>query len=356
MTPSRRPLSIASLVAAVLLTTGCATTTTTAPTPTPTATATPAETPTPTPTPAPVTTPTLPFGGDCAQLLSADELDEFLGDGWATREEMYEEWDIDPLSPGVAFVPLETIGAMECRWYPAEQKDGLQQIAVMVAPADSVPDSFTQKFSEPRCEGNYDGSSCYLVRTEGDAWLMATVGNLIEEPPVALLEGILDAAAGHLAQPLDAESVSRDGWWTLPSCEDLGAAMQLEELIGPNYNTGFWEGTESPELIMLREGGVSVLCEWSTGSGETAPDGEYYVTSVHIANGADWQWDDIATVNDAQEVTVAGAERAVLVDESEGNPGRENLFASDGVNVIEVDGGDDDFKIELAERALAALR
>jgi hypothetical protein len=352
---SRRLLVTAVLAASALLYTGCIGTTTATPSPTPTPTVTPSPTPTPTPTPEPVLSPTVAFDGDCAQLLSERDLDGFLGEGWKTRTDIEEEWDIDPTHPERVFDPLRTVGGVECWWYPAEEEDGLQQIAVMVAPADSVPASFTEKFSEARCEGNYDGSACYLVRTEGDAWLMATVGNLIDEPPVSLLEGMLDVAATGLKQPLDAEAVSRDGWWTIPTCEDFGAAMRLEEMIGENYNTGFWEGSESPELIMLREGGVAVRCEWSTSSDALAPDGGYYVPSVHVANGAHWQWSELATLDDAEELSVAGAQDAVVITD----PDRDSfftLFATDGVNVIKTQGADLEFLVELAERALAALR
>lgn len=293
------------------------------------------------------------FDGDCTQVLSSAELDGFLGEGWLTREERDAEYDTDRRHPAFALAPLETIGGVECDWFAAEEKGGLQGLSIMIAPADSVPESFTEAFSEARCEGNYDGSSCYLVRTEGDAWLMATVGNLIDEPPVAMLEDMLDAAAAHLPQPLDAQAVSRDGWWTLPTCEDFGEQMRLEELIGRDYVTGFWEGSESPEMIMLREGGVAVLCEWSTTDPSTSYDGGHHVPAVHIANGGQWLWDDLGSLPGAEEIAVPGAEGAVLVPTPDGR--LQYLFATDGVNLIETNGSDTEFLVMLAERALAAL-
>ncbi|CAN7149361.1 hypothetical protein LJR045_000061 [Microbacterium sp. LjRoot45] len=345
-----RPLSLAAVVAAALLITGCASAAPTASSPSPT----PSPTQSPTPTPEPVLTPTVAFDGDCSQLLSDSDLDGFLGDGWLTQEESDERWDIDRRHPAFIFNPLGTIGGLECWWYPAEAEDGLQQLSVTVAPAAEVPASFTNAFSEPRCEGNYDGSSCYLARTMGDAWLMATVGNLIEEPPVDLLEGMLDAAGARLSQPLDAVAVSHDGWWTLPTCEDFGVEMGLGEQLGDGYVTGFWEGTESPEQIMLREGGIALSCEWSTGDVSTTPDGEFRTPSLDIANGAHWQWADLAALDGAEEVAVEGAESAVLVPDPE-RPSVQRLFATDGTNVIQANVADADFLVLIAERAFAAL-
>lgn len=347
-----RSFAAVSLAAIALLVTACAPTVEAAPTPTPTATPTASPTPTET-VAAPVLTPTLPYGGDCTQVLTSAQLDDLLGEGWLTYEEQRELAGVS--GPAPAVTPLNTIGGLECSWFgDASSEREIQSMGVTVAPADSIPAAFTEDYSQARCDPSYDTTSCRLVRTEGDVWLMARAGHLLTEPPVEFLEDVLDAASSGLPQPLGAEAVTNEGWGTVSTCEDLGDKMRLEELIGEDYYTGFWEGSEQPEMAVLRLAGASIVCQWSTGEGRVAPDGEYYLPSIVVSNGGHWEWDEI-TAFTGDDVAVEGAESARFFAEA-ARYQIDELFATDGVNVIDVTGGGQEFLTELAERALAALK
>ncbi len=346
----RRVLPLVVLIAVAAVATGCASTSAA---PAPTATPTPSQTPTPTETaPASVSTPTLPLDGECADMLTSAQLDDLLGEGWATEEEKFAEWGT--VRSGAALDAFATIGGLECRWFADDDAPrGIQSLTLSVAPVDSIPAAFTTDYSAARCDPSYDASLCRLVRVDGDAWLMARVGEFVSEPPVELLESALDAVSSGLPEPLGAEAVTPDGWWPISSCEDLGEKMRLEDLIGEEYNTGFWEGSEQPEMAALRLAGAAIECEWSTGDGRLAPDGEFYVPGLHVANGSHWQWSDIVALDGSEQISVAGAEGAVLFSKEAG-ASADLLFATDGVNVIGVNGGGREFLTSFAERALAA--
>ncbi len=347
-----RAFAVASLAAIALLGTACAATNDARPTPPPIATATPGPTPTETVT-APVLSPTLPYGGDCTQVLTSGQLDDFLGEGWLTSE---EQRDLAGVSgPAPAVTPLNTIGGLECSWFgDASSEKEIQSMGVTVAPADSIPAAFTEDYAQARCDPSYGTTSCRLVRTEGDVWLMARAGHLLTEPPVDFLERVLDAASSGLPQPLGAQAVTNEGWGTISTCDDLSGKVRLEELIGDDYDAGSLEDNEQPEMAVLRLAGASIICQWETGEGRVSPDGEHYVPRIVVSNGGHWEWGEIAAF-EGEDVSVEGAESARFFAEAARYPVDE-LFATDGVNVVGVTGGGQEFLTELAERALAALR
>ena len=344
----RAALSLAFLT--TLLLAGCATATT-SPGAVPVASP-PASTSTPTPSPSAevVLTPTVPFGGDCERVLTAADLDGFFGEQWATEETKTEEWGIGEY---LDVAPIETVGGLQCRWFVDDAAgDSVTGVSVTIAPEESLPIAYTGEFREAECGAESDAKLCRMARIEGDLWVLAQVSDLMTQPAPDLLPDLLDAVSAHLPTP--AQSVSDAGWWSLPSCEDFGAAMALQELIGEGYNTGLWEGEESFQMAALREAGVSVLCEWSTGDGRLAPDGGYHVPSITIVNGGHWRWQEFADFDGAESVTVEGADDALVVP---GNDGATvgQVLVTDGVNVVEVSGGDREFLLDLAGRAIGAL-
>jgi len=342
-------------IAAVLLLTGCASAPTADPVDTPSPTAFETPTPSPTPTPEPVLEPTPPFGGDCSRVLDDAQLDDLLGDGWKTAEEMFEEWGT-VTTEYIGLTPLRTIGGLACTWFVGEDVPlgEVQHLEVTVAPAAEVPADFTARYAEPLCESSYDGAFCRQVRIVGDAWVMARAGISMEDTFDAFLARALDHAETSLSGGIDAVPVDRNSsWWQVSECDSLGKAMRMHEVLGENYITGFWEGSEQPEQILLREGGVGIMCQWITGNDELSPDGQHHIITLLTSQGGEWEWEAIAAHDDVEEIAVVGAERAATYSPRE----LPFVFASDGVNVLLVDGGDSvEFVSDLAARALAALR
>ncbi|RZI95387.1 MAG: hypothetical protein EOO67_02650 [Microbacterium sp.] len=343
----KKPVVVA-LLALVLAVSACA------PTPEPQPSAAPttpvvSSTPTPTETtPPPVLTPTVAFDGDCTRMLSDAQLDSLLGAGWMTYPDKLKEWDVSPLAD---LGSVQTLGGVDCRWVAADDDvAGAPQLRLTLLPADEVPAAFERDFSEPRCDPAYDVTFCRLAETRGDAWVMASVGQTTEEVPVDLLQqAVADAASSYDGA---AEAASwQETWWELPSCDSLADRMRLDEVIGRDFGSGYWEGQEQPEQTLLDQAGVQRTCPWFTG--DTPPaDGEFYIVDVEISSGGAWRWDAISGHEAAQPVEVVGAEEAVVFQTGTRST---RVFATDGTNVLAAGGASSEVMADIASRALAAL-
>lgn len=311
----------------------------------------------PPPPPPPVTTPTpapeaigpvAPFGGDCANVLSAEQVESILGPGYSEAANL--------ASGGVSL-----LGDIDCEWRRAGATgvyepgadtglpDGMDAIAVVAMPADVV----TMDLSEPRCDSKYDATMCRMSRVVDGVWLMARAGWHLSEPPVEQLDAALTAAAAHLASFPPPVAVRREAdWWELPACDDIAARIGLSEFIGTGFASGFWEGTLQPEDQLRDDAGILRQCPWFTEPASAGPDQEFHIVTLHLMPGGALRWDALAARPDATAITVAGAQAAIRV----GN----EVFATDGVNVLSAASGDaheDDsaLTVGLVERALAAL-
>lgn len=343
-----RRLAVASLLVLVLAVSACAPTPEPPPSAAPT---TPAAVPTPTPTestPPPVLTPTVAFGGDCTRMLSDTQLDALLGAGWMTYPDKLKEWDVSPVAD---LGSVQTLGGIDCRWVAADNDEtGAPQLRVIALPADEVPAAFASDFSEPRCDPAYDVTFCRLAQTQGEAWVMASVGHTGGEPPVDLLQQAVADAASSYDGAAEAASWQKT-WWELPSCDSLADRMRLGEVIGRDFGSGYWEGQEQPEQTLLDQAGVERTCPWFTGS-ETPADGEFYIVDVVLSSGGAWRWDEISGHEAAEPVEVVGAEDAVVFQTGTRST---RVFVTDGTNVLAAGGAASDAMVEIASRALAAL-
>lgn len=311
----------------------------------------PSATSTPRPTAEVVREPTVPFGGDCTQVLTDAQLDELLGAGWVPFEEQLQAWD--PQQVLVAEVDtVGTLGGLECAWW-SEGADELEKLDVMVLPAASVPDDFAADFSEARCDPSYDVTLCRLAAAVDDVWIMATAARDFDEPPVQVLEATIDAVATTTSGSFDGAAADRtEEWWPVPDCEALNDEIALQELIGA-YRNGYWEGNVQPEETLLRSASVQAICPANTSDG-AAPDGGHYILTPVVAPGAAWQWDALAAVEGMEPATIAGASEALQLSATYSTA----LYATDGVNVVTITLDKDEpveVAAEILERMLAAL-
>lgn len=348
MSPHR--ILAAASVAVVLSLVGCASQPASEPTPRATGSTPSAE---PSPTPTLRADPVRPFGGDCASVLTTPQLDALVGAGAVPIEQKRLEWSAK--SAEYAEVPaVGTLGGVECEWYAAEEAEGLPNgldaIAVILMPAASVPPAFLSAYDAPLCEPNYDTVNCRMTRVDGEIWAMARAGWNLSEPPTELLSATIDAALGNARDAWHAQRADRAAtWWALEDCAALHESMSLEAAAGP-YVEGWWEGSERPEMALLRSAGVEQFCPWYTDQDATALDAPFYIGNTTISPGAAWYWSAIISTAGMEPISVEGAQDAVVATSFA------KVYATDGVNVISVSASEDAaVAADIAGRALAAL-
>lgn len=352
-----RPLVTLS-IAAVLLLSGCASTPTADPAETPAPIPSQTATSTPTPSPSVPGEGIVAFGGECANVLSDAQVQEILGAGALP----FPEWMAahDPGYRAPASGPLERAGGIDCRWMAADDAEGLPEgmteIGILAMPADAAGDAETAALAEARCDPQYDATSCRLGRSSGDTWLMARAGAFIGTPPEELLVAALDAAESNLAAyPAPVAAAREASWWDIRECVELGKAIDLAEILGPDYHNGYWEGSPQHEDFLLEAAGVGQFCQWSSDSSAIPEGEEHYIVSLSLEPGGHWRWADLAA-DDRLPADVTGAQEAIrFVAEGEDRISSATTWATDGVNVLSVgiEGGHVDVRI--AERVLAEM-
>ena len=297
-----------------------------------------------TPTSAPVLEPTVPFGGDCTRVLTASQVPGLLGEEWQTLE----KWQIAH-SPEYSSLPelpsAGTLGGIECGWVSPESRLG-----VVVLPAAKAPADFAAQYATQHCEPLYDTDACGIAATVGAAWVYAWVtgvpGGPRDLPERSLAEVSASVGNGVDSVPVDVGPQTL----RLPDCEELAAAIRLDELIGP-YITGYWEGNEHPRQRLYAEAGAEKICPWFTDHVNAPTDQEFHLVDAVISVGGVWKWPDIAGTVGAEAVELEGAGEAVAFSIDR----QSFVYATDGTNVFLVDGHDLAMQIELAERLMAEL-
>lgn len=350
----RRPAGL--VIAAVLLLSGC--TSAPAADPVATPTATPSATTTPTPTPPAPAAGVVAFGGDCANVLTEEQVEEILGAGALPFSEWMANYDPDYRAP--ASSPLERAGGIDCRWMAADDAEGLPegvtQIGILAMPTDAAGGEEVALLADARCDPQYDATNCRLGRTSGATWVMARVGAYIETPPDELLVAALDAAEANLAEyPAPVAATREASWWAIRDCDELGEAIDLADFLGPDYRSGYWEGSPQHENFLLEAAGVGQFCQWSSDSSAIPEGEEHYIVSLTLEPGGHWRWTDLAADN-RLPADVRGAKDAIRFSTAETDRiASGTTWATDGINVLQVgvEGGHVDVRI--AERVLAEM-
>ena len=350
-----RSLAALAIVAALLLS-GCASTPTAEPVETSSPTA--LETPTPSPTPSVPAEGVVAFGGDCGHVLTDAQVEEILGAGALPFPEWMTLHDPDYRAP--ASGPLERAGGIDCRWMAADDAEGLPEgltsVGILAMPTDAAGDAETAALADARCDPQYDSTSCRLGRTSGATWLMARAGAYLDTPPGELLSAALDAAESNLsAYPAPVAAAREDTWWDIRDCVELGKAIDLAEILGPDYHNGYWEGSPQHEDFLLEAAGVGQFCQWSSDSAAIPEGEEHYIVSLTLEPGGHWRWADLAA-DDRLPADVGGAQQAIRFTTEGGDRiSSATTWATDGVNLLQVaiEGGHVDIRI--AERVLAEM-
>ena len=315
---------------------------------------------TPTPTPTEVG-PVVAFGADCANVLTDAEATDLLGPEAITWADRSSPDSIAPSSD--PSWPIARAGGLHCRWLtsasdPAEPYDdsenAVQELGIIAFPADIVADRYRAELADARCDPDFDTTWCRLGRTEGDVWLLARTGWYASTPPTALLTAALDAATARIAAfPAPIAKPRATGWWSFTGCDEFGRHLQLSDVLGPEYHSGYWEGSAQHEELILEAAGVSQFCQYSSDF-EGVPDGyAFAILSISLDAGAGDTWrSEPADGETARDVIGAAHAFVEPITEGEGA----TLRATDGVNVLRVTAeGDAAIAVVVAERVLDFL-
>lgn len=289
------------------------------------------------------------YEGDCSRVLDATQLDDLVGEGWLDEDEFITRTGADMY---VAPEPEGTLGGLSCRWLTPEE----QNLTVLVLPEAEVTERFAGAFDSRQCAPSYDAMICRVARSVDGRWILASSYGRSDLLPSedTLLQAIDSVGRSASSGAGTAEPVTRtDSWWNEPACDVFATAMRFDELAEGGFELGFYEGSEQAEQTMFAEAGVAQLCPFYSAHERMAPDEEFRLFSVVTYPGGGWMFDALARSPHVEPVDVAGATEAVIHPDGDAHG---LLYATDGVNVLEVIGGpDDDFSRDVAERALAVL-
>lgn len=270
------------------------TTSTPAPRPS-TVTPSPTSTPTPPAVVAPVTA-VLPYGGDCADMLSLDQAGEWMGT------------PVVSVSPRWKDVERSVAGGMECAWgVPDAYQWGYFQVTAFPAAL------FDPAGSAPVNAGVCDDGICWATAVVDGMWIAVKwvgAGNSSAETSLrpigadefAQLFTVLGGNAENSAPPRSAERAA--GWWPADACGIVGAG-----------SPGLTRQPSEPssDIDLLRYPGQALrfaqtgadTCVW------TLSDGQSVV--MDIVPGGGVMFDEIAALDTAQSVQVPGSDGAVIV-------------------------------------------
>lgn len=270
-------------VAAVMLVAGCGAAESEPQETAPPVAATPSDTPTPSPT-APAPEPAVvPFDGDCAQVLTEEQLVTILGEGAISQSPVED-------APSYFATAVQNAGGISCGWMNSVT---MATVTMTALPNSAFPEGAEH---EPRtlvCEDNHGFQLCSTSLNVEGIWLSVrgsdeAVVTAALAPIGAVLVGVNAQAAG--ATP---------GTWIPPICDDF--VPPLIDAVGATPEFGF-PSDATPSGIawetMVDAGRVS----WCGFHNMGGPD---KAVSIYVAPGIA----DLVTPTTAA-VDVSGADQA----------------------------------------------
>jgi hypothetical protein len=315
-------------------------------TPAPTPTATPAPTPEPTATEREETPAAVrgiePFGGDCNNALTTEEVSELYG------------VQMKVMTPAWSDGSFALQGGLSCSWSAADGS-GMYRVGLSAFPS-SVVGPYAAALQPPAgCD--VDSWGCFPTTERDGVWLQIWDNSVVPAPDTTGLAELASARAGEWPSP--APAVRTANWWDSVACEDIVAAVDVAGALG--VDNAFLDNPDPVQLpegkmsvsdILTERGGV-VPCTFSLGiyaaHVETIPGGAAYTSDIGAA--------DVAT-----PMVVRGGYAAwALPDDDLWERLSRYVVVSDGVNLIRVSTSNvdstpsDDALGELGVRVIEAL-
>ena len=291
----------------------------------PTPTATPARTATPTPTPE---SPAVAFDGDCATVLSDDDLSALVGVPMT-------------LSNGLSAEDAGVLGGVVCQW--RAQGEGYEAVGVQVFPAAVVPESLQGSLGVPP-DCRVDGFSCRAAQRFGEAIVSAWGAR--DDQVTRLLEAVGPRAA---ASPGRARTLPSDAW-TVPDCDRV---LQIAEAARGRGDLVPHQGDYYPSGLawdVMSAKGAAGYCALDNRSAVDAAT----VVDIFFGPGSTPDLAGIARRSGA-EVAVAGADAAWFFPEFTST--MDYLLVQSGPNVLTIGTAsmNDEEMAQLAAGLVAAL-
>lgn len=295
----------------------------TAPTPTPTV----SPTPTPEEPPAPVTG-VMPFGGECANTLTDEEVDALRGVGMSRSDYRWET--------GANTV----LGGIDCVWV-SEESYLNATLHLYAFPESVVPDG-VRTAAVDGCrpqEGAESRVECSATEVVEGMWMLVRAGGPADQISQEGVESLLHSASGRLADHARAVAATpTSAWWAAPDCPAIAAAIDPTTYGFERVSVLEQESTiasDRPEAISFLAGAAHGCdLHFTAGSGENT-SGE--VVAVTLVPGGAVAFQTAVDAEHSEPVEVAGAQAAVIVpglDRYEGSGAM--IVATDGVNVLMV--------------------
>jgi hypothetical protein len=241
----------------------------------PTETETPVAAPSPTPTPtpealvvAPGARPPAPAGGDCAQLITAEQLTGILGVPVSAVQARDPRWE----------VLLANVGGLTCEW----EADGGSYGYVQVIPAAQLAGVTLSE-----AERAYYFETCIYVCSWEDPragyWIGGAIdANLLSRAETgAVAPRIADVVAANLARIDEPWTRDRTGWWPPLDCAALATA--LGDRLGSSLS-GEATGSQDAASIGIHLADLSVggtMCRVTAG-------GEDQLIEITFSPGMAW--------------------------------------------------------------------
>lgn len=259
------PLAALGLVVLGLVLTGC-----TAPAPQePAAAATPTPTPSPTPTIeprviGPAEMPPVPFDGDCASMITAEDIVDVVGESW-TFEGGYSE--------GV----VANVGGLQCSFRTA----GGRYVNIAVLPKSGLNGTQLSQEIADFYFAECSPWSCAWQGGDDDLWIALNVNerDLTRETVDGWGSGLAQRILARRAESAPAPWVrDRTGWWPVFDCAQIAEAVGSrlgQTLVGSD---GGWEDPPGPAYTLAYDASRSTDCILELGE-----------TSIHLgtASGTD---------------------------------------------------------------------
>ncbi len=318
------------------------------------AAASPTTAPEATPDPVPVTTPTIPYDGDCDALLTAADVGTIVGQLSVLAP--YEGARVPEVD-----VSAGTLGGLACEWY------GDWQPRMMAFPVDLVPADIAARYTDVVCEGYlYDGYGCRVARTTGDSWVLTTLPVTGEEmsgelsaDEQSVLDALADAFAGAVAADPGTPVDVTESWWA-PDCATVAEQLDLPTLLGSTaVEEGFpIDGSWDVSGDITETAGTLATCDWYA-YGDT---GEMTGLRLIMRPGGAWAWDDLVAYRDdlgpvVIDQSAAGATDAIRLSPETAEYEYDH-YLTDGVNIVAIETdylpGDVDAAVGDIFQALAA--
>jgi hypothetical protein len=301
------------------------------PTPTraPSAAPSPMTTPeSPPPQPPAPTEGVVPFGADCANTLTDEEVDALRGLSMMRSDYRWHT--------GANAV----LGGIDCVWV-AEEEYLAATVHLYAYPESVVPERVRAAVVAGCSDLDSESPQvfCSSVGVVDGMWLLVRAAGSADQVTATGVDALYAKAAQRLGQhPSGAAATPTAEWWSDIDCEGLVA--QIDPAVYGFERVALldqhdWEGEPSygPETISAQ---ASSMCQlhFTSGAGDTST-GE--VVHVWTVPGGAGSFTTAVHSEGAQPVTVEGSQGAVIasgLDRYEGSPSM--IVTTDGVNMLMV--------------------